>query len=387
MSIIQLRICIVFLEQKQYYRIMFSFIKKEITFTVALVLTIITSFLVHPSIEYLTCIDYRMLALLFCLMAISSGLKESGFLEYLANLIVSKVNSFKYLSLLLVYLVFFASMFITNDVALLVFVPFTLLVVSNVVTEDKIIFLIILETVSANLGSMATPIGNPQNLYLYSYYNLSAYDFFSSIVPVALFSLVLLTLTVFIFCKGTISIVVDKRERRVNKKLTLSYFALLILSLLTVFKVFDYRLLLLVIVLFLLFFSRKTFLAVDYLLLLTFVLFFIFSHNISSIATIKSFLTSLMERSALLTSLLTSQVISNVPSAVLLSSATSNWKELLLGVDIGGLGTLVASLASLISFKIYANRSEAKVKRYLLRFTLINFALLVLLYLFTLLIL
>lgn len=387
MSIIQLRICIVFLEQKQYYRIMFSFIKKEITFTVALVLTIITSFLVHPSIEYLTCIDYRMLALLFCLMAISSGLKESGFLEYLANLIVSKVNSFKYLSLLLVYLVFFASMFITNDVALLVFVPFTLLVVSNVVTEDKIIFLIILETVSANLGSMATPIGNPQNLYLYSYYNLSAYDFFSSIVPVALFSLVLLTLTVFIFCKGTISIVVDKRERRVNKKLTLSYFALLILSLLTVFKVFDYRLLLFVIVLFLLFFSRKTFLAVDYLLLLTFVLFFIFSHNISSIATIKSFLTSLMERSALLTSLLTSQVISNVPSAVLLSSATSNWKELLLGVDIGGLGTLVASLASLISFKIYANRSEAKVKRYLLRFTLINFALLVLLYLFTLLIL
>lgn len=387
MSIIQLRICIVFLEQKQYYRIMFSFIKKEITFTVALVLTIITSFLVHPSIEYLTCIDYRMLALLFCLMAISSGLKESGFLEYLANLIVSKVNSFKYLSLLLVYLVFFASMFITNDVALLVFVPFTLLVVSNVVTEDKIIFLIILETVSANLGSMATPIGNPQNLYLYSYYNLSAYDFFSSIVPVALFSLVLLTLTVFIFCKGTISIVVDKRERRVNKKLTLSYFALLILSLLTVFKVFDYRLLLLVIVLFLLIFSRKTFLAVDYLLLLTFVLFFIFSHNISSIATIKSFLTSLMERSALLTSLLTSQVISNVPSAVLLSSATSNWKELLLGVDIGGLGTLVASLASLISFKIYANRSEAKVKRYLLRFTLINFALLVLLYLFTFLIL
>lgn len=387
MSIIQLRICIVFLEQKQYYRIMLSFIKKEITFTVALVLTIITSFLVHPSIEYLTCIDYRMLALLFCLMAISSGLKESGFLEYLANLIVSKVNSFKYLSLLLVYLVFFASMFITNDVALLVFVPFTLLVVSNVVTEDKIIFLIILETVSANLGSMATPIGNPQNLYLYSYYNLSAYDFFSSIVPVALFSLVLLTLTVFIFCKGTISIVVDKRERRVNKKLTLSYFALLILSLLTVFKVFDYRLLLFVIVLFLLFFSRKTFLAVDYLLLLTFVLFFIFSHNISSIATIKSFLTSLMERSALLTSLLTSQVISNVPSAVLLSSATSNWKELLLGVDIGGLGTLVASLASLISFKIYANRSEAKVKRYLLRFTLINFALLVLLYLFTLLIL
>lgn len=387
MSIIQLRICIVFLEQKQYYRIMLSFIKKEITFTVALVLTIITSFLVHPSIEYLTCIDYRMLALLFCLMAISSGLKESGFFEYLANLIVSKVNSFKYLSLLLVYLVFFASMFITNDVALLVFVPFTLLVVSNVVTEDKIIFLIILETVSANLGSMATPIGNPQNLYLYSYYNLSAYDFFSSIVPVALFSLVLLTLTVFIFCKGTISIVVDKRERRVNKKLTLSYFALLILSLLTVFKVFDYRLLLLVIVLFLLFFSRKTFLAVDYLLLLTFVLFFIFSHNISSTATIKSFLTSLMERSALLTSLLTSQVISNVPSAILLSSATSNWKELLLGVDIGGLGTLVASLASLISFKIYANRSEAKVKRYLLRFTLINFALLVLLYLFTLLIL
>ncbi|NLZ68462.1 MAG: citrate transporter [Spirochaetales bacterium] len=366
---------------------MFSFIKKEITFTVALVLTFITAFFVHPSIEYLTCIDYRMLALLFCLMAISSGLKESGFFEYLANLIVSKVNSFKYLSLLLVYLVFFASMFITNDVALLVFVPFTLLVVSNVVTEDKIIFLIILETVSANLGSMATPIGNPQNLYLYSYYNLSAYDFFSSIVPVALFSLVLLTLTVFIFCKGTISIVVDKRERRVNKKLTLSYFALLILSLLTVFKVFDYRLLLFVIVLFLLFFSRKTFLAVDYLLLLTFVLFFIFSHNISSTATIKSFLTSLMERSALLTSLLTSQVISNVPSAVLLSSATSNWKELLLGVDIGGLGTLVASLASLISFKIYANRSEAKVKRYLLRFTLINFALLVLLYLFTFLIL
>lgn len=361
---------------------MLKFFKKEAVFCIALLLTIITMFFNTPTREYLNAIDFKMLSILFSLMAISSALKKSGFLETIAINITNHFTSFRSIALLLVYIVFFSAMLLTNDVSLLVFIPFTLLLIRDI-EEKNIIILIILETLAANLGSMATPIGNPQNLFIYSAFNLTAKDFFVTMFFPTALSFILLTLSTFLFCSKNIQLKVHEKETSFDKKNTAINFILLALVLLTVFKVLDFRIPLTVVLLYMLFFARSLFKEIDYFLLLTFICFFIFSYNISHIEVVNFLLTKLMDKAALLTSTLASQVISNVPAAVLLSSATSNWQELMLGVDIGGLGTLIASLASLISFKFYANRESSNKGKYITFFSAFNFIYLIILYVTT----
>jgi Na+/H+ antiporter NhaD and related arsenite permeases len=353
------------------------FIKKEPVFSITFLLTALTFLSSRPSLETVKAIDFRMLSLLFVLMAVSSGLRESGFFGYLASTLSKRVSTLARFAILMISLVFFSSMVLTNDVALLVFVPFTLLFLKNEREESRIILIIVLETLAANLGSMATPLGNPQNLYLCSFFNLTAGDFFSLLLPYTALSLLLLCLSTLFFRKAELKKTEEEATSAPDKKKSALFFSLLALTLCSVFRILDWRILLAITLLVLIVFSRKTFKCIDYLLLLTFTLFFIFSHNISTMEGIKWFLSSLTEKSTFITALVTSQVISNVPAAVLLSAFTKDWRGLILGVDIGGLGTLIASLASLISFRFYAGREGAKKGQYIIVFTVFNLAYLI----------
>lgn len=365
---------------------MIGFVKREMTFSIAFVLTVLAMVFFPLGVgEYIEAIDFRILALLFSLMSVSAGLRRSGFFRDVSTLLLRKASDFRRLSLLLVTIVFFTSMLVTNDVALIVFVPFTLMILEGRAGENSLIYLVVMETIAANLGSMATPVGNPQNLFLYSYYGFSASSFFSIILPLVAVSYVLVAVSTVLLCSENANIAIPSSETKENMKESLLFFFLLFLALLSVFRVLDYRILLLIVVAALLVFDRKIFFDVDYILLLTFVCFFIFSTTMGRIPAVRDFLVVLMDENALVTSMLTSQVISNVPSAVLLAPFSTDGEALLVGTDIGGLGTPVASLASLISMKFFFARPSASKGRYMAVFLVLNFAFLLVLYLFHLL--
>lgn len=356
-----------------------TFVKKEAVFCISALCAVITMFLVPPSVEYIEYIDFRVLCLLMCLMGVVAGFKSVGAFKWLTYQLLRRIKSGRVLGLTLVMLPFFASMLVTNDVALLVFVPFTMLLLSGLGCEKNIIPIIVMQTVAANLGSMATPVGNPQNLFLYSAFNLSAGEFFSVTLPLTAVSLVCL-------CVGTLPIMPKTlpEQKLESEKITsgkkLAFFALLFaLCLLTVFRVIPYQLTTAILVAALLITDRKLFSEIDFMLLLTFVCFFIISENLGRVETVRDFLQNLLSKSTLLTSVGASQVISNVPAAVLLSGFTDNWRELLSGVNIGGLGTPIASLASLITLKLYMNTKNSRVMKFLGVFTLANIAGLVIL--------
>ena len=353
-----------------------SFVKKEAVFCISALCAISTMFLVPPSAEYINYIDFHVLILLLCLMAVVSGFKSVGAFRWLTYQLLRRTNSGRILGVTLVLLPFFTSMLVTNDVALLVFVPFTMLLLSNLGYEKNIIPVIVLQTVSANLGSMATPVGNPQNLFLYSAYNLGASEFFLVTLPLTLVSLAALVL----FSLPTLPRTLPKQELKAEKITDSRYLALFAilfaLCLLTVFRVMSHYILLASIFLGFLILNKttkaKVFGDIDFMLLLTFVCFFVVSGNLGRVDAVKVFLQELLGKSTLLTSVATSQIISNVPAAVLLSSFTDNWQELLAGVNIGGLGTPIASLASLITLKLYMNTEGAKIGKFIGVFTLAN---------------
>lgn len=327
---------------------------------------------IPPSSAYLDYIDFRVLGLLWCLMAVVAGFRSCGVFDWLTHHILKATHSGRTLAVLLVLLPFFTSMAVTNDVALLTFVPFTLLLLGQLGQSNTLIPLLVLQTIAANLGSMATPVGNPQNLYLYAYYSLSAGQFFSTILPFVLLSLLCLAAASLPVLPRSLSIPDQSAAVQLPVKKLAGFIALFLLCLLSVFRVLDWRILVLVVLLGLLLLDRSLLKAPDYGLLVTFICFFLFSGNLGQIPAVRDLLQSLLSRSTLLTSALTSQVISNVPSAVLLSNFTSDWKGLLLGTNIGGLGTPVASLASLISLKLYLGSPGAKIGRYLAAFTAAN---------------
>ena len=366
---------------------MIAFFKREMTFTAALIATAVSFLFVGVQPAAFSSVDFRILALLFCLMGISSGLKKAGFFNSLAHMILRACKSGRMLFIALVSLVFFSSMLVTNDVALIIFVPFSIMMLKGRLDDRSLAALIVLETVAANLGSMATPVGNPQNLFLYSYYGLDAVSFFSVIVPVSALSYLLLIVLCLmisqkaVFDSSITSAITAERDTRS----TVFYFVFLFLALLSVFRILDWRILFFLIAVFLLFYDRSIFLKVDYVLLLTFVCFFIFSANISMIPSVRDFLSSLMASHPFLTGILTSQVISNVPSAVLLAPFCDVWKALLLAVDVGGLGTPVASLASLIGLKYYLSSTADEHGYFLFCFAALNVLLLLVLAVFSLL--
>ena len=267
---------------------------------------------------------------------------------------------------------FFSSMLVTNDVALLIFVPFTLELLMQLGYQKAIIPVLVLQTVAANLGSMATPVGNPQNLFLYAAFNLSAGEFFAVVLPLAAVSFLCLTAASVPVLPGKLSAQELEKAEISSVCNLLIYAALFVLCLLTVFRIVPYVITTVVIVAVLFVLNRKLLKEIDYMLLLTFVCFFVVSENLGQVDTVRDFLQNLLNRNTLLTAVGASQVISNVPAAVLLSGFTDQWRDLLAGVNIGGLGTPIASLASLITLKLYMRWPGAKVMKFMGVFTVAN---------------
>ncbi|MDF2936894.1 MAG: hypothetical protein K0Q90_2267 [Paenibacillaceae bacterium] len=353
---------------------LWSRVKQEAVLVTAFVCAVITMFFVPPSPGYVDYMDFRVLALLFCLMVVVAGVQSCGLFDVLAQKLLSGSKSIRFLGLLLILMPFIGSMLITNDVALLAFVPFAIVVLDMIGRSQYLILVITAQTLAANLGSMATPIGNPQNLFLYSKYHISISSFFAAMLPYTLLSLLGLLLMVFLFKKESIEVRFDTPKTISNPRQVYLMSGLFLLCLLSVLHVVHYGIVLAFVLAAMLLFARDLFRKADYSLLATFVFFFICAGNIGQIEQIRHFLSAIMDKSTLVSSILASQVISNVPAAVLLSGFTERWKELLIGVNIGGLGTLIASLASLISFKLYVKTAEARPFKYLGVFTLANAA-------------
>ena len=350
------------------------FIEKETVLFIAALCAIGTMFLVPPDLHYLEYIDFRVLCLLLCLMAVVAGFKSVGAFQWLTYQLLHRTNSGRILGIILVLLPFFSAMLVTNDVALLVFVPFTLSLLEQLGCRRQIVPVIVLQTIAANLGSMATPVGNPQNLYLYAAYSMSPATFFSVTLPLTAVSLAALVAAAYPLLPKKLQ-EQQLEDAKISSVRNLAiYGALFALCLLTVFRVIPYPVTTVLIIAILLVIDRALLKEIDFMLLITFVCFFIVSENLGRIDGVRTFLQSLLQRSTLLTAVGASQIISNVPAAVLLSAFTEQWKELLAGVNIGGLGTPVASLASLITMKIYMAWPESNVARFLGIFTLSNIA-------------
>lgn len=355
-----------------------SFLRREPVLVIAALAALISCFFVPPDAGYLNYMDFRTLALLYCLMTVVAGLREAGLFSQLAHALCLRAGNLRVLGLLLVLMCFFSSMLITNDVALLTFVPFAVVVLGMAHRSSELIHVVVLQTAAANLGSMLTPVGNPQNLYLYSCYDLSLPEFIRITLPVWLLSLLLFLCSCLIFPGEKLELFLGEAPG-IRRKTLLLYALLFLLCLLVVLRILSWPLLLGIVILTLWFFDRKALREADFLLLLTFIAFFIFSGNLARIEAIDHLLRRLLNGREYLTALLSSQIISNVPAALLLSGFTDQYRELLLGVNIGGLGTPIASLASLISMKLYSHSDHARPGRYLLEFTVVNLFLLILL--------
>jgi len=351
-----------------------SFIKKESVLCIAAFCAVVSMFFIPPDPAYIGYIDLRVLCLLFCLMAAVLGLESCGIFDRLARILLARCRSMPAVALALVLLPFFTSMLVTNDVALITFVPFALLVLELLEKRSHAIWIIVLQTIAANLGSMATPVGNPQNLFLFGCYELSAGEFFGTVLPPAVFSFIILVACCLLMRKEKVHMQIASNSSPSRPWRLWIYLGLFLLCLLSVFRVLHYGLLSGIVLLVFLLLDRQLLKKVDYSLLFTFVCFFIFAGNLGRIPQIHDLLSSLLGKNALLSSVLASQVISNVPAAVLLSGFTDNWNELLLGVNIGGLGTPIASLASLISLKLYSRSTGAQAARYMAVFLAANLA-------------
>ena len=353
----------------------FRFLKNESVLAISGGAALISAFLVSPSGAYLSYPDYQVLALLFCLMAVVAGLGKTGVFRVLSQSLLSRTDSIKAVSLILVLMCFFSSMLITNDVALLTFVPLSLSMLSCVDGKRRM-FVVIMQTVAANLGSMLTPVGNPQNLYLYSRYGFRLGDFLSVTAPIAGLGLVMILALMSLGKGGAMETQFPEPARITDQKRLACYAVLFVLCLCSVFGALDYRVLLGISVLALVVCDRTLFRRVDYCLLLTFVFFFVFVGNLTALPPVKEFLSGLIGGRELLVSVVLSQGVSNVPAAMMLSGFTENGRALVAGTNIGGLGTLVASLASLISYRLYARSGESGKKGYLAAFSVINFSML-----------
>ena len=353
-------------------------LKKNIVMVVALAAAVITMFLVPPDKAYLGYFDFKTLTCLFCVLAVVCALKNVQFFYVLAKKIVQLFKNARLAILALVYITFIGSMLIANDMALLTFLPLGYLVLSTTGKTKYMAFTYIMQNIAANLGGMLTPFGNPQNLYLYSHFNIPTGEFVSIMALPFGIAVTLITVCCLVFVKPDPLTVVDEPITLPWKRTGL-YLALFALSIAIVFRGIDYRIGLIIIPSVLIFADRKALKAVDYPLLFTFVFFFVFAGNMSRLEPVKALFSWLLSKSTLIFSVASCQVISNVPSAILLSQFTDNYRELLLGVNIGGVGTLISSLASLITFREYTKRNPGKTMHYILLFSAFNFAFLILL--------
>ncbi len=372
-----------------------DFVKKEIVLCVAVVLAAVSCFFVSPDREYAKYIDYRTLAVLFCLMIVVAGFDKIGLFKKLASELLERTTKINQVVIVLVMLCFVLGMFITNDVALITFVPFTFTVL-KLMGKDKIkhwiVPIVCLQTMAANLGSMLTPLGNPQNLYLFEVSQFSLLKFILTVLPYSALSLAMIFLFIFIIFlirddehntftyKPQNKIEKDNKKKAKTLKLTVTYSILFVLCILTVVRLIDYRIVFVTVIICAIVLDREVLKKADYSLLLTFTALFVFIGNMGRIESFSSFIKDMVNGHEVITSILVSQVTSNVPAALLLSGFTDEYEKLIVGINIGGLGTLIASMASLISFKLLANEMPEKKKEYIAWFTVMGVVMLIVLY-------
>ena len=356
-----------------------SLLKANVVLVVAFLAACVTSVIVPPDIAYLGYFDFKTLTCLFCTLAIICALRNIRFFTVIAEKLVSLTGSIRRAILAILCITFIGSMLIANDMALITFLPLGYLVLSTTGQEKHMAFTFIMQNIAANLGGMLTPFGNPQNLFLYNKFTIPTGEFMSIMLLPFLVAIGLIVLSCFLFVKDQPITLQKKDGAHLPAKRTALYLVLFALSIVIVFRVIPYVIGLILIPAVLIVADRKALKQVDYGLLLTFVCFFIFAGNMSRIDAVNNLLSTLLNKNPLLVSALSCQVISNVPSAILLSEFTENYRELLLGVNIGGTGTLIASLASLITFRQYAAVDPSGTKRYLVAFSAFNFAFLAIL--------
>lgn len=360
-----------------------KFIKNNAVAVIAFVAAVVTAFLVPPDAEYLHYFDFKTLACLFSVLAVVCALKNVRFFYWLSYKVILLCKNMRLSALALVYITFIGSMLIANDMALITFLPLGFMVLSVTHKEKYMARIFILQNIAANLGGMLTPFGNPQNLYLYSRFNIPDGQFLAIMAPSFLLSIAMFSAACFLFFKPE-KLEIPKEEFRIPVKRTVFYLVLFAIAIIMVFRILPYYVGLIIVFGALLITDRQALRHVDYPLLLTFVFFFIFSGNMARIESVRTVLSGLLQKNTLLFSTLSCQFISNVPSAILLSQFTDNYPALLVGVNIGGTGTLIASLASLITFREYTRLNRGKGGRYVLLFSAFNFTFLLILLLFNL---
>ena len=361
-----------------------SFVKKNVVMVIAMLAAAVTCFFVPPDKAYLGYFDVKTLTCLFCVLAVVCALKNINFFYILAKKLIQVFRNARVCILALVYITFIGSMLIANDMALLTFLPLGTYVMPTTGKGKYKALSFIMQNIAANLGGMLTPFGNPQNLYLYTKFQIPTMEFMGIMAAPFALAILLITLCCILFVKPE---PFELKDEKISLPVgrSVAYLLLFVLAIAIVFRGIPYGVGLVVIPAVLLFMDRKALKMVDYPLLMTFVFFFIFSGNMARIEEVRSVFSYLLEKNTLLVSVLSCQVISNVPSAILLSQFTENYKQLLLGVNIGGVGTLIASLASLITFREYSKHNKGKTGYYILLFSAFNFAFLIVLAAFSLL--
>lgn len=350
-----------------------GFIKKEAVLCAAAILAVISMFFVQPDKAYAGYIDYRVISLLFCLMLVVAGLQSVGLFRALGSMLLRRTGGTRQLIFILVFLCFFCSMFITNDVSLITFVPFAVMLLTASGMTELLIPVIALQTIAANLGSMLTPIGNPQNLYLYSGFHIPIQEFLLLMLPLTIISALLLVAAIMLLKNKPIDTDTSVPDSHLDGHAHLiAYLILFLVCIACVIHIIEYPIMLIITAVVIFLCDRKLFTKVDYFLLLTFVCFFIFIGNMERIPAVSSLMSRLITGHEAFAGIVLSQVISNVPAAILLSGFTGNYSALLYGVNIGGLGTLIASLASIISYRGYCTAPNARKGKYILVFTIYN---------------
>lgn len=365
----------------------YNYLKKDAVLTISWVLAIISMLFIKPDKAYAGYIDWRSLGILWSLMIITKGYMQNGIFEKIGHALLARTRKMWQLIAVLVGLNFFSSMIITNDVSLITFVPFAIMMLKQCGRQELMIPVVVLQTIAANLGSMLTPIGNPQNLYLYGLAGKGIGEFIMWLLPYTIVSALLLVISILLIKNKNEIICIEDTDSEAAHNTSvprvMAYSVLFVLALLVVARVLTWYILAAVVLITVLLLEKNVLAKADYALLLTFIGFFIFTGNMGRVEPVAHFLAGIVNGRELEAGIITSQCISNVPAALLLSEFTDNIKNLAIGVNIGGLGTLIASMASLISYKLYANEVPEKKGKYFAAFTVYNIIFLVVLYVFT----
>ena len=359
-----------------------SFVKKEVVLSIAIIFTIVTCFFVPVDKEYLNYFEFKTLIALFCMLAVVAGLKNTNVFELISKTLIGMFHTRRAVIYALVFGTFFFDMIVANDMSLITFLPLTYIVLHSTNNDKYLSITFILQTIAANMGGMITPYGNPQNLYLYSYYNIPTLEFFG-VLLIQSITIAVLLIVAGLFIKNEELVLKNDKKFEIKKKELTIYAILFVFVILSIFRVVPHLVTLALVIVAVLCFDIKRFKEVDYALLATFCVFFIFSGNIARIPAIQNFIASIVTKNTLIAGIVSCQFISNVPTAIFLSKFTSEYRDLLVSVNIGSLGIIISSLASLITLKEFLKHQPKGFKSYMIKFTLVNTTFLIAMFIVT----